>query len=73
MNEKPCTRENLRIQIIGNSDVNDNGEPSLPVYDDISIENIHNPYYCDNHCPDTSFATWEEALAHLKEQKEVAR
>jgi hypothetical protein len=69
--QQQCTREDLRVEIIANAYVNDLGQPVIDEYSERTsgINDIPKPYWCSGECGEhglgTSFATWEEALAHV--------
>lgn len=66
-----CTRDDLRVEVIANSYVDDNGQPTWEeVIETGGISDGYKPYFCvgphDNHADaDFDFTTWEEALAHV--------
>jgi hypothetical protein len=70
MNEQPCTRGDLRVEVIASSYVEDNGQPTFEeVLDTAGINEVEKPYFCVGPHAEGSvedFVTWEEALAHLE-------
>lgn len=69
MNDELCTRDDLRVEVIANATVDDNGQP-IPgeeVLLTAGIIEVEQPYFCVGSC-ERDFATWEEALGHIKGQ-----
>lgn len=71
---KKCTRDDLRVEVIANSRVDDDGFPTLEeTLETAGISASDKPYWCAGECGDhglgTSFWTWEEALKHVEAAK----
>lgn len=74
MNNEHCTREDLRVEVIGNASVDDLGQPILDSHAErtTGVHDHPKPYFCVGPCDElhsagSDFATWKEALDHLKE------
>lgn len=69
MQDQPCKRDDLRVELVTNSEVDDDGRPTVTLFtdQDFDINSGVEPWFCVGPCGG-NFSTWEDALAHLPKQ-----
>ena len=65
MNDQPCTRKDLRVEVTATVCVTGSGDPIIEVQNYELVE--RKPYFCVGTC-ERDFDTWQEALDHLSNQ-----
>lgn len=65
--DQPCTREDLRAEIIATVFVADNGEPIVEAVESSDFTS-EKPIFCVGPCGQ-DFSSWQDALDHLAKQE----